>query len=76
MNKNEIKQVLINLIKNAFEAIEDCNRSTGGKIEINTEVAGKNMYLFILLIMDVGCPAKQRIICFLPFILLNQKGPA
>ena len=76
MNNNEIKQVLINLIKNAFEAIVDCDRPTEGTIEINTEVSGRNMYLFILLIMDVGCLAKQRSICFLPFILLNQKGLA
>ena len=52
MNNNEIKQVLINLIKNAFEAIVDCNRSTGGRIEINTEVSGKYVFIHII---DNGC---------------------
>ena len=75
MNKNEIKQVLINLIKNGFEAIEDRTDRQREKSKLIRKFPAK-IYLFILLIMDVGCPAKQRIICFLPFILLNQKGLA
>ena len=44
------------------------------QIEINTEVSGKNIYIHII---DNGCgmSSKQWIICLLPFILLNQKGP-
>jgi signal transduction histidine kinase len=72
MHPNEIKQVLINLIKNGFEAIED-NRLTAGKIEINTAVSGKNIHIHII---DNGCgmsceTANQM---FTPFYSTKSRG--
>jgi signal transduction histidine kinase len=72
MNKNEIKQVLINLIKNGFEAIED-GRSTEGKIEINTEVSGNYIYIHII---DNGCgmSCETAAHLFTPFYSTKSKG--
>ena len=72
MNKNEIKQVLINLIKNGFEAIEN-HRSSGGQIEINTEISGEKIYIHII---DNGCGMSSETVdhLFTPFYSTKLKG--
>ena len=72
INKNEIKQVLINLIKNGFEAIEN-HQSSGGEIEIITEVSGKNISVHII---DNGCGMSSETAdqMFTPFYSTKSKG--
>jgi signal transduction histidine kinase len=73
MNKNKIKQVLINLMKNAFEAIEECNRSIEGMIEIRTEISGQYVHIHII---DNGCgiPSETEDQLFTPFYSTKLKG--
>ena len=56
-----------------FEAIEECNRSTEGKIEINTEVSGKYIYIHII---DNGCgmSCETAAHLFTPFYSTKSKG--
>lgn len=66
--QNQLKQVLINIIKNAIEAMPN-----GGNIYINT--AHDNNYVFIKII-DEGCGIPQEILSKLgePFYTLKEKG--
>jgi len=72
MNENEMKQVFINLIKNAFEAIEDCPRETGC-IEINTEIMDEHAYIHII---DNGCgmSSETEDSMYTPFYSTKSKG--
>lgn len=51
VNADQIKQVLLNIIKNALEAIRDCPMSQKGKINISTKL---NQECFIITIRDNG----------------------
>jgi signal transduction histidine kinase len=66
---DQIKQVLLNLINNAEEAITDA----GGKITIKTEIANQ---LVKLRIIDNGCgiPEEQLSSIFDPFFTTKRNG--
>jgi signal transduction histidine kinase len=71
-NENKLKQVLINLIKNAFEAIEETQNGSGF-IEVITEVAGINAQIHVI---DSGCGMTNKIInqLFTPFFTTKDAG--
>lgn len=70
---NQIKQVLINICKNAIEAIEVCEVPFEGKIIIGTEVDEKNASIIIT---DNGCGMSSETIeqLFLPFYTTKEVG--
>lgn len=67
-NKNELKQVFINLIKNAMEAID-----FNGFIKISIAKQEEN---FVIIIHDNGCGIKEEILerIFEPFYTTKTKG--
>jgi signal transduction histidine kinase len=72
IQEKEIKQVLINLIKNAFEAIEECD-SQGRSIDIRTEVINKHAYIHIV---DTGNGMSRETMnqLFTPFYTTKTRG--
>lgn len=72
VQEKEIKQVLINLIKNAFEAIEESNRQAR-LIDIRTEVINKHVYIHIV---DTGSGMSNETVnrLFTPFYTTKTKG--
>jgi len=69
IDKEQITQVLINLVKNATEAIKD----EGGKIEINSSLAENNITLAII---DNGEGISQEVLSeiFIPFFTTKKEG--
>ncbi|WP_394232270.1 ATP-binding protein [Niallia oryzisoli] len=72
IDKNELKQVLINLIKNAIEAIEETDIHDGF-IDIRTEVNNKHALIHII---DNGCGMTSDTInqLFMPFYTTKSMG--
>lgn len=72
ISSNQLKQVLMNLIKNAFEAIEEYQKSER-KVYISTK--RKNGSAFIE-ITDTGCGLSEESIkkLFVPFYSTKEKG--
>lgn len=70
---SQIKQVLINIFKNAIEAIETSSSSSSGMIIISTEVDEKNASIII---SDNGCGMSYETIdqLFLPFYSTKEVG--
>ncbi len=66
--ENKLKQVFINLVKNAMEAME-----TGGQIIISTR---KNEKFLIIQLCDQGCGIPEEILSKLgqPFVTTKEKG--
>ena len=72
MKENEMKQVLINLVKNAIEAIEICeDRMDVLKLEQKLSI---NMGIFTSLIMVVECLMKPKTSCLHLSIQRKQTG--
>lgn len=67
-DKNRLKQVFLNLVKNAMEAIQD-----GGNISIKTQETGD---LVKITIADDGCgiPKESQERVFSPFFTTKQQG--
>lgn len=82
MDRSQMEQVLINLLKNAQEAVEDCNKSTGlllqdgvALIELSTHLStGKHG--FSIMIKDKGKGILPDVLdrIFVPFFTTKSKG--
>ncbi|WP_171016982.1 two-component system sensor histidine kinase NtrB [Pseudalkalibacillus caeni] len=74
INRNELKQVLINLIKNAMEAIEETKRETEGRISITA--SNKNDGSVTIQVSDNGKGMDERTAAnlFEPFFTTKQDG--
>ncbi|WP_071395044.1 sensor histidine kinase [Bacillus tuaregi] len=72
MDKNKLKQVLINLIKNAIEAIEEAD-NPAGSIDIQTEADEQHAFIHIV---DNGCGMSSETInqLFRPFYTTKSMG--
>ncbi|WP_168714421.1 ATP-binding protein [Niallia nealsonii] len=73
-NEKQLKQVLVNIIKNAFEAIEECHEKKGNKyIHVTTSI--KNSF-FCIALKDNGCGISESGIkeLFNPFYTTKGKG--
>ena len=72
VQEKEIKQVLMNLIKNAFEAIEGSDHPTR-MIDIRTEVINQHAYIHIV---DTGSGMSDETVnrLFTPFYTTKTKG--
>lgn len=70
--EKELKQVFVNLIKNAMEAIEECN-DRKGLISLHTEVRDSFVYVHII---DNGCGMSKEISnhLFTPFFTTKKQG--
>lgn len=72
IQEKEIKQVLINLIKNAFEAIEECDNQVRS-IDIRTEVIHKHAYIHIV-DTGIGMSSETMNRLFTPFYTTKARG--
>lgn len=72
IDKNELKQVLINLVKNAIEAIEE-SENPAGYIDIQTEIRDQQVFIHII---DNGCGMSYDTInqLFMPFYTTKTMG--
>jgi len=72
INEHEIRQVLINLIKNAMEAIEECEKKDG-VISLSTNMTEQHVFIHVL---DNGCGISNEIInnLFTPFFTTKDSG--
>lgn len=71
-NRTEIKQVILNLIKNSFEAMPN-----GGKLDIETNYIEENEKKSAeIIISDTGCGIKNKNMndVFLPFFTTKEEG--
>jgi signal transduction histidine kinase len=73
IDSKRIKQVLVNLIKNAIEAIEENHKNEHGRILIKTEIADKKAVIFI---QDNGIGMEDEIVeqLFTPFFSTKETG--
>ena len=74
VNEHELRQVLINLLKNAIEAIETSYNINGaGMISIQTEVSNLNAYIHVI---DNGCGISNENMkkLFTPFFTTKEGG--
>ncbi|TKC19252.1 two-component system sensor histidine kinase NtrB [Robertmurraya kyonggiensis] len=69
LEEHQLKQVLVNLVKNAFEAVP----ATGGEIGLNTEVRNE---LVLIRIEDNGCGMSDETVrrIFTPFYTTKATG--
>lgn len=69
----QVKQVLANIIKNAIEAINECQDERVGRIEICTQFTSKNV---CIVISDNGIGMKKEMTqkLFQPFYTTKKKG--
>jgi signal transduction histidine kinase len=51
-NKQHLTQIIVNIVKNAFEAVEENNASTSRTVTIKTHVSMENLFLIV---KDNGC---------------------
>lgn len=72
IDPNQLKQVIINLIKNAMEAIDECNHHEK-VVHISTVTDSKNIYIKI---SDNGCGMAKNTMekLFTPFFSTKEKG--
>ncbi|UOF91318.1 ATP-binding protein [Fodinisporobacter ferrooxydans] len=68
-DENQLKQVFINLIKNAFEAMPN-----GGELTITAEAAGSDYIRVRLIDQGCGIPAEQIAKLGEPFYTTKEKG--
>ncbi|WML50711.1 ATP-binding protein [Neobacillus sp. PS3-34] len=74
MDANQLKQVLINIIKNSIEALDDVQQPQNErKIDLITEI---NQEVALIVIKDNGCGMTQETLdkLFLPFYTTKEKG--
>jgi signal transduction histidine kinase len=74
VNEHEVRQVLINLLKNAIEAIEtSCKIHGNGLISIGTEVSEHHAYIHVI---DNGCGISNENMekLFTPFFTTKEEG--
>ena len=74
VNEHELRQVLINLLKNAIEAIEtSCNIHGNGMISIGTEVSEHHAYIHVI---DNGSGISNENMkkLFTPFFTTKEEG--
>lgn len=72
MDEYQLKQVLVNMMKNAFEAIRSSNRLQG-RIHLSTEIHGNDA---VMTIADNGCGMSQESVSalFTPFFTTKPAG--
>ncbi|MDP4084600.1 MAG: ATP-binding protein [Bacillota bacterium] len=72
IDPNQLKQVLVNLIKNAMEALDDCS-ALDKTIRISTSVDSENTFIKV---SDSGCGMSEATIArlFTPFFSTKEKG--
>ena len=74
INEHELRQVLINLLKNSIEAIEtSSNFHENGMISITTEVSEHHAYIHVI---DNGCGISNENMkkLFTPFFTTKERG--
>ncbi|WP_445487165.1 ATP-binding protein [Niallia sp. 03133] len=72
-NEKQLKQVLVNIIKNAFEAIEESLHQKAGKIHATTILTNTNV---IIMVEDNGCGISEQGLekLFNPFFTTKGTG--
>lgn len=79
MDRSQIEQVLINLLKNAQEAVEDCDKSSNQHqdvlIELSTHISA-NKHNYFILIKDKGKGILPDVLerIFVPFFTTKSGG--
>ncbi|HAQ07978.1 MAG TPA: two-component sensor histidine kinase, partial [Bacillus bacterium] len=71
--EKQLKQVLINLLKNAFEAVEENDRKKNRAVSLTLKSTNKDAEISI---NDNGCGIKEQVMnkMFTPFNTTKQKG--
>ncbi|WP_338469367.1 HAMP domain-containing sensor histidine kinase [Niallia sp. XMNu-256] len=72
INQQQLKQVMINLLKNAIEAIEESGKEDG-TIDMITEISGQSVFIHIC-DNGIGMPIKVRDNLFNPFFTTKKFG--
>lgn len=72
IDPNQLKQVLINLLKNAMEAIDECS-SNKKTIHLSTKIDSENIFIKI---SDSGCGMTEKTMSqlFTPFFSTKENG--
>ena len=70
-DKVQVQQVLVNLIRNALEAMEDCSRR---ELVVSTEAVGDDMALISIADSGSGLAEKVAANLFQPFVTTKAQG--